>query len=325
MLSITWNKVAADNPVKLADCIELTIALDDDCVSDVFGYDDFVDLIRDEPYELSDDGDNQDFLDGDEADEAKVLFESAVALVQQRHQWLGELYPFVGDGNEVRFCPGRDQTIWAPYIYLLACSNHTFVPYGQRKFTTGFEVVSKAAMSALFNEATDIFLFSQFSQDRAQIGLSASEAVIEICEKLHAQIVNQSKIPTDSDEFGIDLMAIDPVGDSLASPFAAFAQCTIGANWESKRHEAQPQNRLNAYVHLTAIYSNLLFIPHLPRVQSGEWDVDLHETINCLLRDRLSICKMLERLRTFNNPTAQQEMATVIDAFYLQCASVRHV
>lgn len=321
MLSITWNKVAVDDPVKLADCIELTIALDDDHTSNAFGYDDFVDLIRDEPYQPIDDVDDLDFLDGDDADEAQIHFESAVSLVQQRRRWLGQLYPFVGDGNGVQFSPVSDQTVWMPYIYLLACSNHIFVPYGERKFTTGFEIVSKEAMRALFNEAADVFLFSQFSQDRAQMGLSAHDAVIEICTKLHAPVVNEHRIPTTRQEFGIDIVAIDAVGDPLSSPFAAFAQCTIGANWESKKHEAQPRNRLNAYVHLTAEYSNILFIPHLPRLESGEWDANPHETINCLLRDRFSICKMLERLRNFDQPNPRQEFSVVVDDFYRQTTS----
>lgn len=321
MLSINWNKVTTNGPVKLADCIELTIALDDDHVSDTFGYADYIDLIRDEPYEVAGDGEDLAFLDGDEADEAKIHFESAVSLMQQRRRWMGELYPFMGDGSEVQFSPVSDQRIWMPYIFLLACSNHVFVPYGDRKFTTGFEIVSKAAMRALFDQAADVFLFSQFSNDRAKIGLSARDAVIEVCARLHAQVVYEDRIPTTQQEFGIDIIAIDSVGDPLSSPFAAFAQCTIGSNWESKKHEAQPRNRLNAYVHLTAEYSNLLFIPHLPRLETGEWDASPHETINCLLRDRFSICRMLERVRTSSDPTAQQQMTAVIDEFYQECAA----
>ena len=316
MLSINWNRLITDNPVKLADCIELTIALDRDHVSDVFGYDHFVDLIRDEPYETPDDGEDSGFLDGDQADEAKIYFEGAVSLVQQRRRWLGELYPFAADGDGVTFSPVADQMTWMPYVYLLACSNHLSVPQGQNELATSFEVVSKGAMRAHFNDAADVFLFSQFSDDRARIGLSARDAIIEICEKLHAQIVNQSRIPTTRQEFGIDVIAIDDAGDLLSSPFAAFAQCTIGANWESKKHEAQPRNRLYAYVHLTAEYSNLLFIPHLPRLESGEWDASPHETINCLLRDRLSICKMLERSRGSIRPEHQEEITAVVDEFY---------
>lgn len=320
MLSIDWNKHTTEDSVKLADCIELSLVLDDGYSDGAFGYDDFIDRIRDEPYDLPDADEVPGFLDGDEADEAKIYFESAMALISQRRQWLGELYPFVGNGNEVEFTPATDEAVWMPYIYLLACANHTWVAYGDRKFTTGFEVVSKVAMKSIFNENADVFLFSQFSQDRAQMGLSARDAIIEICNKLHAPVVHEDKIPTTRQEFGIDIIAIDAGEDPLSLPFAAFAQCTIGKNWEAKRHEGHPRNRLSAYVHLTADYSNLLFIPHLPRLESGEWDAYPHETINCLLRDRFSICKMLERSRDSAYPTAGEEAAAIIEEFYQYCA-----
>ena len=316
MLDLNWNKFATDNPVKLADYIELTIALDHDHGKDDFGYSDFIRLIRDEPFDDLDEDADQGFVDGDEADETKIHFESAVSLVEQRSRWLGELYPFEGIGDEVQFSGVQDHHKWMPYIFLLACSNHRFLVYQRRKFETGFERISKEAMRAGFNEAADVLLFSQFSDDRAQIGRSARDAIKEIAKRLRASVINESRIPNTQQEFGIDLIAIDPAGDVLSVPFAAFGQCTIGREWEAKKHEAQPRSRLAAYIHVTVDYSNLLFMPHFPRLETGEWDAHPHEVINCLLRDRYSICKMLERTRGFEDQSRAQSIDEVVDGFY---------
>ena len=323
MLNLSWNKFATDDAVKLADYIELTIFLDHNHGKDEFGYSDFMRLIRDEPFDDLDDDEDQEFVDGDEADETKIHFESAVSLVEQRSRWLGELYPFEGIGDEVQFSGIPDHHKWMPYIYLLACSNHRFVVYQRRRFETGFERVAKEAMRAGFNEAADVFLFSQFSADRAKIGMSARDAVKVIAKRLRALVLNESRIPNTQQEFGIDIIAIDPAGDALSVPFAAFAQCTIGKAWEAKKHEAQIRNRLAAYIHVTVDYSNLLFIPHFPRLETGEWDASPHEVINCLLRDRYGICKMLERTRGFMDQSATQSVDAIVEEFYNESSTSR--
>ena len=101
MLDISWNASMVKDHVKLADFIELELikAVHDSGVQIEFNYANFMSLLQDEPYEV-DDG---DFVSGDTADEAALHFESAVGIIEQRREWLGELYPFICDANEVRF------------------------------------------------------------------------------------------------------------------------------------------------------------------------------------------------------------------------------
>ena len=331
MLELNWNKGVAKDPVKLADYIELTLTIDDDHFGNEFTYAHFVNLIQDEPYvgnqedsatdDELDEG-SEEFLAGDEMDEALEHYENAVSLIAQRSQWLGDQYPFSGLGQEVRFAVGQDKGKYMPYIFLLVCSHHQIVrPPNEtirghtRRLAVEFEHICKEAMKSFFNEQADVFLFSQFSNDRSNLGRSAREAVRNLAMKLNAGVKNEDDIPNGPNEFGIDIAAIDALDDQLGYPFFAFAQCTISQDWHKKKEEAQSQHALSAYIDLQVSHSNLIFIPYLPRLSTDRWSVPPHYTINCIICDRYRICKLLQRLKKFESRIPEQNIVGILNSF----------
>ena len=319
MLEINWNSGVAD-PVKLADYIEATLSLDDDRSCDEFNYAHFVDLIREEPNGDVPDDDSEPiddmahFLSGQGADEAKHYFENAVSLIENRSLWLEHLYPFSVENGAVQlqYEPAADNGM--PYTFLLACSLHQAL-HPSQALTIQFEQVCKEGLRTLFNESAEVFLFSQFSQDRAELGRSAREAVQSLAEKLNAKVKNEEDIPNQPNEFGIDIVAIDRLGDSVGYPFFAFAQCTIAQDWSRKKGEASASNALIAYVDLAVQHSNLIFIPHFLRENADRWSARPDETVGCIIFDRLRICRMLERLKEFKNSNPLETLNSVLKEF----------
>ena len=207
-MELNWNKGVAKDPVKLADYIELTLTIDEDHFGDKFTYAHFVSLIQDEPYVGSredvfptndeSDEDSEEFLTGDEMDDTLEYYENAVSLIAQRSQWLGDQYPFSGLGQEVRLVVGQDKGKYMPYIFLLVCSHNQIAPPPHEtirahtyRLAVEFEGICKEAMKSLFNELADVFLFSQFSNDRSNLGRSAREAVKNLAMKLNTKVKNK--------------------------------------------------------------------------------------------------------------------------------------
>lgn len=312
-----FNWIAeAKHPVKLADYIEFTLRMDGDHPSDEFNAGHFTAVMQESPPVAEYDADEApgSFLAGDAMDETREQFDDAVALIERRRQWLGGLYPFSVTNGAVQLRYGQTVDNGMPYIFLLACSLHHEIDSGQG-LDRQFERVCKEGMRTLFNESADVFLFSQFSQDRAELGRSAREAIPRLAEKLNATVKNEADIPDQPNEFGIDLIAIDRLGDSVGYPFFALAQCTIGQDWPHKKGEAKLFNALAAYVDLPVQHSNLIFIPHFLRKDADKWDARPHDTIGCIIFDRLRICRMLERLKAFNDSVPLETLNSVLKEF----------
>ncbi|MYD88722.1 MAG: hypothetical protein F4Y08_00040 [Caldilineaceae bacterium SB0662_bin_9] len=317
MVTINWNETKVGDPITLADYIELTIALDLEYDSLSYGSDSFIDFIRDEPFYPE----HSEFLDGDRVDEMQFAFEGAAALVDRRRSWFSNLYPFVRDGGGVQFTPGCDRKSWLPYLFFLACSHHEVICDDNLKMTeiaTVFEDVCKEATRALFSESADIFLFSQFSQDRQEMGHSARDAVANLAKKLNVTVKNQDSIPSSANEFGIDIIAIDSFDDVLGIPFFAFGQCTISGDerqWYDKKDEARLERGLDRYLDIGCQHSNFFFVPHLPRVGSQEWSVAPHIISNCIFLDRYRICNAIHRLQQFGRQHSVGVVLEVIEHF----------
>ena len=315
MPALNWI-TEAKHPVKLADYIELTLAMDRDHPSDEFTAGHFTAVMQESPSvdESDEDGMSGGFLAGDAVDETREHFDDAVALIERRRQWLGSLYPFSAEKGTVQLRYEQAVDNGMPYTFLLACSLHNEIDPGQ-VLERQFERVCKEGMRTLFNESAEVFLFSQFSQDRAELGRSAREAVPILAGKLNAKVKNKERIPNQPNEFGIDIIAIDRLGDSVGYPFFAFAQCTIGQDWPRKKGEAKAPNALTAYVDLQVQHSNLIFIPHFLRKDADKWDAPAHDTIDCIIFDRLRICRMLERLKEFKNSDSLETLNSVLKEF----------
>lgn len=312
---LNWS-AEAKCPVRLADYIELTLVMEGDHPGDEFTAGHFTAVMQESPSVAEYDADKApgSFLAGDAMDETRVHFDDAVALIKRRRQWLGGLYPFSVENGAVQLRYEQAADNGMPYTFLLACSLHNEIDPG-KVLERQFERVCKEGMRTLFNESADVFLFSQFSQDRAELGRSAREAVPRLAEKLNANVKNEADMPDQPNEFGIDIIAIDRLGDSVGCPFFAFAQCTIGQDWPRKKGEAKAQNALTAYVDLQVQHSNLIFIPHFLRKDADKWDARPHDTIDCIIFDRLRICRMLERLKEFKNSDSLETLNSVLKEF----------
>ena len=297
MIDLTWSSDTTQNPISLADAIELAVAFAEDDYYSRFTRADFQHVVDSE--NLSDDGSS--YLDGDLADERVKQFEQALALIQKRASWLGVSYPFIVETDQVQLVSDNTESRCLPYLFLLLCSNTDFVPSLKTVLPVHFEDLCKEALRALFPEWAEVLLFSQNSEDRKTVfGWSASEAIPKLAKKLNAEMVNADRISDTQREYGVDIVAICPFDDQSPYPFFALAQCTLRQDWWEKRHEATSSNGVAAFVHLNTNHSNLLMVPYFPRYELGAWSEDPSRTGNCILCDRYRICRLLEKSNAFD-------------------------
>ena len=287
MIDFPWSQEIVKDVVDLADCIELTVALNNE-YDGHFTRAEF-DAVQREIF--SEEEDN--FLQGEQFEDA---IEDAMDLIKNRALWLGRIYPFMQDDGEVQFAPQTSEKHYLSYLFLLACSCHNRIIRSLRQtLRVQFENLCKEAMQALFPGWAEIFLFSQNSEDRKSLGWSDTEAIPALAKKLNAQVSPRARLSNTQREYGIDLIAICPFEDKLEYPFFAFAQCTVAKEWWVKRHEAQSRTALSGIMELETDHTNFLLIPHFPRINLTEWREDRSRTVNCILCDRYRICRLLEK------------------------------
>ena len=288
MVEFGWSREIVDDVVDLADCIELTVALNNE-YDGHFTRADF-NTVQNEIFSEKED----DFLQGDQVDDLNAPFEEAMDLIKKRSSWLGEIYPFRQDDGEVLFAPQTSQKHYLSYLFLLTCSCHNRIPVLRHNLRVEFENLCKEAMRALFPKWAEVFLFSQNSKDRIDLGRSATKAIPALAKKLNTQVLQNAKLPDTQREYGIDLIAIYPFGDEVEYPFFAFAQCTVAKEWWTKQREAKADQDLKGVMSLTN-HTNFLLIPHFPRINLTEWRADQLISIDCILCDRYRICRLLEK------------------------------
>ena len=296
MIEPAWGKEAIKNPVDLVDYIEFCIAFLGD-VYERFTYANFVDIIGDD---ISSGDDEHSRSEND--DEYARHFDDAMRLVRRRADWLPISYPFSCASGEIRLTdqPRKSHLL---YLFLLICSHHhQLACRWTQKLPDQFEIVCKKAMQSLFPDWAEVFLFSKTSKDRKEIfGSSAREAIPALAKKLNAKLLSKKEdLPTTQSEYGIDIIAICPFCDRASHPFFAFAQCTIAKEWWKKKHEARGRSGLFALIHMLASeHTAFLFIPHFARKISGEWNHTDDKTVDCILCDRLRICRLFEKAKFF--------------------------
>ena len=288
MINFKLSQETVDDVVVLADCIELTVALNND-YDGHFTRVNFMNAVQSEIFSKED-----DFLQGEQVDALNKPFEDAMNLIENRASWLGETYPFKREKDEVQFAPKTSKKHYLSYLFLLACSYHNLFPSLQHALTVEFENLCKEAMRALFPACAEVFLFSQNSKDRKNLGWSATEAIPALAKKLNTQVLQSAKLPNTQREYGIDLIAIYPFGDEVEYPFFAFAQCTVAKEWWTKQREAKADQDLKGVISLTN-HTNFLLIPHFPRTNLTEWRAAQLISIDCILCDRYRICRLLEK------------------------------
>ena len=303
MLDMSWSSDTINDPLILADAIELAVAFAKDDYNGRFTRANFQHIVASEI--LSDD--EMSYPTGDQADEQTKQFEQARTVIGKRASWLGVAYPFSVVANEIQFSPPNTIGRCLPYLFLLMCANGNCVPSLKSALSDQFEDLCKEAFRSLFPEWARVLLFSQKSEDRKEhFGWKASDAVPKLAKMLNAELVNADQLSSTQREYGIDLIAICPFDDQSAYPFFAFAQCTIEQEWWNRRHEAKAESALTGFVNLNGGHSNFLMIPHFPRYSLEKWSEDPGRTGDCILCDRFRLCRLLEKSKFFehNNPPA---------------------
>ena len=302
MIEMTWSSDKVEDCILLADAIEIAVAFTEGDYYGRFTRADFQHAI-----------DSENLTDNEPADESNEQFENALVLIRKRASWLGTIYPFVVETDEVHFSPSISVNRCLPYLFLLICSNRGYVPSLKNTLLdTHFENLCKEALRALFPDWAEVLLFSQKSQDRKDVfGWAASDAIPALAKKLNAELKNADKLPSTQREFGIDIIAICPFDDQAPHPFFTFAQCTVGQDWWEKKHEAIASNELTGFIDLNALHSNFLMIPHFPRYNLEEWSEDPARTSNCILCDRYRICRMLEKSSSFRPDSPPESFADI--------------
>ena len=339
MLEINWSEAVGDSVV-LADYIEMAISLDTAHAGLEFTYAHFVKYLQEEPSigdssELLDDhdiggirtdsawepfnGEPIGFLEGDDIDGMQRHFDDAVSLIGRRRQWLGDLYPFTVQGEDVCLSSQPERSTWTPYVFLLACSHHDLINRKSPRLETEFEKICKEAMKSLCHDGASVFLFSRGSADRQEIGSSARVAIPKLAKMLNANVLHECEIPDTPREFGIDIIAVDKMDDDLGRPFLMTAQCTVSKDpvrWVQKKSEPK-SGGISYFIHYDVPYTTVLFIPHLPREQATKWSGNvpafaLSDTIVC---DRYRICRLVQRHRAFPNGCAARSVVTIVESF----------
>ena len=180
MIDFDWSQEIVKDAVDLTDCIELVVAFSNDDYYGRFTYANFMDIVQSELLGEDDSA----FFQGDQADGFNEFFDDAMALIERRASWLGEIYPFRQENDEVQFAPQTSKKYYLWYLFLLACSCHNRIPILQHNLRIQFENICKEAMRALFPDWADVFLFSQNSDDRKKLGWSAKKAIPGFGEKI---------------------------------------------------------------------------------------------------------------------------------------------
>ena len=320
MLDLAWSRDIAEDPLALADAIELLVAFSEEDCNGKFSRAHFLRFVIGESLDPSE----STPISGEYVDELNAQFEQSLNLIKDRSTWLGSAYPFVVDSEEITLSPpeGIDQCL--PYLFLLVCSNGRFVPSLKSSLPDHFENLCKEAFKALFPDWADVVSFSQKSDDRKTIfGYAAKDAVPKLAEKLNTTSMNVDQLSHTPREFGIDLIAICEFGDQAPYPAFAFAQCTLRQDWWTKRHEAIAGTELSGFISLNAKHSNYLMIPHFPRYQLQVWSEDPGRTGNCIICDRLRLCKLLEKSSSFIFDSPPASIAGIFNSIRVNLVPVQ--
>ena len=314
MIDFQWNKEVIDDVIDLTDCVELIVAFSDNGHDGRLTRANFIKELQDELLK-----DDLSILQNEQIDEFNLRFDEAIKLIDQRASWLGKIYPFKQENDEVYFAPDSSGKHHLSYLFLLACSSHNRIPSLRDTLRTQFENLCKEAMRALFPDWAEIFLFSKNSDDRKQIfGSSAKEAIPNLAKKLNTRVEPDADLPHTQKEYGIDLIAICSFDDNLEYSFFAFAQCTVAKEWWLKKHEARSRHALSGILRLDLDHTNFLLIPHFPRLNSQTWNESRPNTIDCIICDRYRICRLLEKSTTFtyqNLPIAMRDIFKEIQKY----------
>lgn len=210
---------------------------------------------------------------------------------------LDEIYPFQVQDS---LLTARPFIGIAGYLYLfcLICSRLRSFS-GEAGFPQRcaklFTELSAIALRASLKSSAAVYIFDAGSNDRAQFfDNNLKHALKKLAQILNAcpdegLIAQQST----SGDGGIDLVAVNDLGDSARGVMAYFGQCAAQQDgWPKKTLEA---TRSMSFFSMGHDASNLLYTPVLYRNATGRWVNDLYAH-DCIIMDRLRMMRALQNV-----------------------------
>jgi hypothetical protein len=207
---------------------------------------------------------------------------------------LGAAYPFVvSDDAETIARRGELSAEQKLYVMLLLCANLRYVT-DRRHLPHWFESVSAEGMRRLMPEGAEVHLFGaggEVVRYRGTLWQKLHQLAADVCGQLVAQERNYP--PNNTGDGGLDLVGWVPFPDEQSARLILFGQCACTNEWVTKQVTSS-NIWWSDRILFRAPPTNVVFIPHFFRDNSGEWhrEDDIKQSI---LIDRLRLLKMLDQ------------------------------
>ncbi len=252
------------------------------------------------PEEL--DAKDPDLGDAEKNDLASVWVEDVWKHLKYRDNAFGSNYPFDVDGNVIKLHPKQTNGMRI-YSLLLACSRLRSFPEKYRVlWAKYFTMLCAHAMRAIVRDDMIVRIFDANSDDRVNYyGTNLKSALVKLGEDLHLHHIHkhECELQESSGDYGIDLVAHYPMGDTAAGTLVILGQCGAREKeWPSKRFEGHPLSLRAAYSFIVDPYHSL-FMPMCFRESTGVWSNN-SKVSGCLMFDRSRIINLVLKRPDFN-------------------------
>ena len=227
---------------------------------------------------------------------------------------LDDVYPFKLEDSLLTARPIISNASYL-YLFCLICSrlrSFSGKPGFHQRCAKLFTELSAVALKASLKSSATVYIFDAGSDDRANhFHTNLRSALKKLAEKLNARpddaLIEQQSTSGDG---GIDLVAINALGDTAKGILAYFGQCAAQQDdWPKKTLET---TRSASFFSMGHSASNLLYTPVMYRNATGRWINDLHAH-DCVIMDRLRIMRALVETINLVSPNLFWEIKTVVD------------
>jgi hypothetical protein len=201
------------------------------------------------------------------------------------------------------------------YLFLLICSrlgSFSGEPGFHQDCAKTFTEVSAVALRASLNRSAEVYVFDAGSDDRAEyFHTDLRHALRRLATMMNASpIEDLIEQQSSSGDGGLDLIAINRLGDTAKGVLAYFAQCAAQmTGWPKKTLEAK---RTTSFFSMGHEASNLLYTPVMYRKSTGRWVNDLFSH-DCIIMDRVRILRALQEQAVEMPSNLLQKMRAVVN------------
>lgn len=249
--------------------------------------------------------------DAERNDRQERQIEDVWTQLEHRSAFLGDLYPFVVEGDFIRLKEPLSN-IQRIYTFLLACSRLRSFSQAQRgivqEWAKRFAIVSKYTTTALLPEHATVRIFDANSDDRrTYYGTDLRDALVKLGQDLAVAYINEDECSKagSSGDAGFDIIATVEFEDSLSSNYAILGQCGAQEReWPKKTLEAS-SIKLRTYFQLYYEATTLMFTPVFYRNSDGEW-VSNSPNAGVIVIDRARILQLLEKTNHSQSIVSEQ-------------------